>query len=320
QVNVKELVCIPTEDKRRRIEKVGTAPVLRLREQLLPLVRLTEVAGLCPTFVHPQTGQRLPERRANIADRRENPQSRDKEEDRRRSRQSDIYVVVLRVVGNLFGLIVDELFDIEEIVVKPLSNHIRDCRCFAGSSIMGDGRVAMILDAAGIATSAKLSFAEVQNEQLRRLACQSEKQDCAVSSVSTLIFKCAPEEQLALTLSSIARLEKIAADGIVRIGNRDFINYCGKVLPLMRLDTFLPVSPMQANEEELHVIIPKSTGMAVGILISQVVDVVELCVKPGRSSDIPRGIEGSAVIDGKITMFLDMEELLSLFSREVRLN
>lgn len=320
QENVKELVCIPAEDKRRRIEKVGVAPVLRLREQLLPLVRLTEAAGLSPTFVHPVTEKRLPERRKNIADRRENPQRRDREEDRRRSPQSDIYVVVLKVVGNLFGLIVDELFNIEEIVVKPLSDHIRDCRCFAGSTIMGDGRVAMILDAAGIASSAKLRFAEVQNEQLRRLACQSKKQDSAVSGVSTLIFKCAPDEQLALALSSITRLEKISANGIVRIGNRDFINYRGKVLPLMRLDTFLPVSPIQRNNEELHVIIPKLPGIDLGILISEVVDVVELSSKPGKSSDNPPGIEGSAVIDGKITMFLDMEELLRIFNKEGGLN
>ena len=184
QVNVKELVCIRAEDRRHRIEKVGDAAVLRLREKLLPLVRLADVVGLKRTFTHPETGEELPERRIRIADRRENREDRKDEaasRDRRRRRQGDVYVVVLRVVGNMFGLIVDELFDIEEIVVKPLSDHIRDCRCFAGSTIMGDGRVAMILDAPGIASSAKLLFAEVKSEQLRRQASETLRQKFAAA-------------------------------------------------------------------------------------------------------------------------------------------
>ena len=151
--------------------------MLRLREKLLPLVRLADVVGLNGTFTHPGTGEEVPDRRIRIADRRENREDRKDETacsaDRRRRRQGDVYVVVLRLVGNMFGLIVDELFDIEEIVVKPLSDHIRDCRCFAGSTIMGDGRVAMILDAPGIASSAKLLFAEVKSEQLRRQASET---------------------------------------------------------------------------------------------------------------------------------------------------
>lgn len=310
QVNVKELVCIPAENRQRRIEQVGNAVVLRLREQLLPLVRLTDAVGLSPDFVHPVTGDRLPDRRLNIADRRVNPEGREDRTDRRHSPQGDVYVVVLRVVGNMFGLIVDELFDIEEIVVKPLSDHIRDCRCFAGSTILGDGRVAMILDAPGIASSAGLAFAEVKSEQLRRLADQSGLRKSSAPSVSTLLFKGAPQELFALPLSTISRLEKITREGLTRIGDHEFVSYCGKVLPLMRLDAFLPVSPLTATDEQLHLIIPKSAELAVGILISQVIDVVELAVELDRSPDTPPCLLGSAVIEGKITMFVDMEEIL----------
>ncbi len=318
QVNVKELVCVPVESRQRRIEKVGDASVLRLRGQLLPLVRLTDAVGLASTFVHPGTGEELPERRLRIADRRESP--REDQMDRRRSHQGDVYVVVLRVVGNMFGLIVDELFDIEEIVVKPLSEHIRDCRCFAGSTIMGDGRVAMILDAPGIASSARLSFAEVKSEQLRREANESLRQKSSTTPISTLIFKGAPEEHFALPLSTISRLEKITREALTRIGRHEFISYCGRVLPLIRLDSFLPVSPLQAESEELYVIIPKSTDMDAGILISQVMDTVELAVEPDRSADLPRGLLGSAVVDGRITMFLDAEELLGMFRQKISIS
>ncbi|HIJ75805.1 MAG TPA: hypothetical protein HPP81_03730 [Deltaproteobacteria bacterium] len=325
QVNVKELVCIRVEDRRRRIEKVGDAAVLRLREKLLPLVRLADAVGLNRTFIHPGTGEELPDRRIRIADRRENRGDGTDEAaraaDRRRRRQGgDVYVVVLRVVGSMFGLIVDELFDIEEIVVKPLSDHVRDCRCFAGSTIMGDGRVAMILDAPGIASSAKLLFAEVKSKQPRRQASETLRQTFAAARHSTLIFKSAREEHFALPLSSISRLEKIAPEAVERIGNHEFITYCGKVLPLIRLETFLPVRPLTVSSGELYVIIPKSPDLAVGILISQVVDTVELTVDIDRSADTPRGFRGSAVVDGQITVFLDMEELLRMFRKEITIN
>lgn len=315
QVNVRELVCIPVESRQRRIEKVGEAAVLRLREQLLPLVRLTDAVGLASTFVHPVSGEELPDRRLRIADRRE--KSREVETDRRRSQQGDVYVVVLQAIGNLFGLIVDELFDIEEIVVKPLSEHIRDCRCFAGSTIMGDGRVAMILDAAGIASSARLSFAEVKSEQMRREANESMRKKSSAARVATLIFKGGLEEYFALPLSKVSRLEKITHEALTRIGKQEFINFCGRVLPLMRLDAFLPVSPLPAGGEEFYVIIPKSTGSAAGILISQVPDTVELEVEPARPADLPRGLLGSAIVEGRITMFLDVEELLGMFRKEI---
>ncbi|SPF38210.1 putative Chemotaxis protein histidine kinase-like protein [Syntrophobacter sp. SbD1] len=324
QVNVKELVCIRVEDRRRRIEKVGDAAVLRLREKLLPLVHLADAVGLKRTFTNAVTEEEFPDRRIRIADRRENGEDRKDEtartDDRRRSHQGDVYVVVLRVVGNMFGLIVDELFDIEEIVVKPLSDHVRDCRCFAGSTIMGDGRVVMILDAPGIASSAKLLFAEVKSEQLRRQANETFRKKSAAARQSTLIFKSAQEEHFALPLSSISRLEKIAPEAVERIGNHEFITYCGNVLPLIRLDTFLPVRPLPASCGELYVIIPKSPGLEVGILISQVVDTVELTVDMDKSADAPLGFRGSAVVDNQITMFLDMEELLRMFSKGISIN
>ena len=136
----------------------------------------------------------------------------------------------------------DELFDIEEIVVKPLSDHIRDCRCFAGATIMGDGRVAMILDASGIASSARLRFAEVKCEQLRRQESATFRKN-GTSEQPYIVFNNAMEEYFALPLSSISRLEKVAPEAVERIGNTELITYRGKPLPLIRLETYLPVRP-----------------------------------------------------------------------------
>jgi two-component system, chemotaxis family, sensor kinase CheA len=322
QVNVRELVCVRAEDTDRRVEQIGEAPVLRLRERLLPLVRLADTVGLARTFVHPAGAEEMIDRRTAIADRRQSGRDRavyqgDRRQSahaRRLALQRDIFVVVLRVGGNLFGLIVDELFDIEEIVVKPLSDHIKDCQCFVGATIMGDGRVAMILDAAGIASLAKLRFAEVNAEQLRRHKEEQTRQKALTAErQSIIVFNNALQEHFALPLSSISRLEKIIPEAVERIGNHEFITYSGKALPLIRLETLLPVRPSPASPKELYVIIPKAGGCSVGIVASRIVDTFEVAPVVEKGAGMPRGFLGSTVLAGQITVFLDVEEILKIF-------
>jgi two-component system chemotaxis sensor kinase CheA len=327
QVNVRELVCIRAEDVGRRIEKIGAAPVLRLRERLLPLVRLADTVGLVRTLVHPLLGEEIIDRRANIADRRRREDGPAVCEDdrrcagheRRQRRQSDIFVAVLRAGANLFGLIVDELFDIEEIVVKPLLEHIKDCQCFAGATIMGDGRVAMILDVAGIAALARLRFAEVNAEQARRQAeeLHRHKFSSAVRQ-SIIVFNNAPEEHFAAPLPRISRLEKILPRAVESIGGHEFIAYRGKPLPLFRLESFLPVRPLAASSEELYVLIPKpGDGPAVGIMVSKIVDILQSDAVVEKTANTPPGFLGSAVVEDRITMFLDMDGLMKMFRKEI---
>jgi|Deesub1362B_J571_1020462.scaffolds.fasta_scaffold00963_12 two-component system chemotaxis sensor kinase CheA len=59
-------------------------------------------------------------------------------------------VVIVEKGGNLIGLAVDELIGQQEIVIKSLDGKLRDVRGFAGSTIMGDGRVSLILDIASL--------------------------------------------------------------------------------------------------------------------------------------------------------------------------
>lgn len=329
QVNVREIVCIHPEEASRRIGKVGEAAVLRLRERLLPLVRLADTVGLNRSFAHPAEGREMTERRINIADRRQGRTDtslgdgdlRQAPGDRRHRRQSDTYVVVLRFGGNLFGLIVDELLDIEEIVVKPLSDHIKDCQCFAGSTIMGDGSVAMILDAAGIAALARLRFAEINAEQLRRQREEQRRESAHMATrQSIIVFNNAVQEHFAMPLSSISRLEKIDPRAVERIGNRQFMNYGGKPLPLIRLESVLPVCPLPESSSELFVIIPKTGDSPVGILASNIVDTFESSAVVEKHADTARGFLGSALVEGRLTMFLDMEELWRMFRKEIHLD
>ncbi len=321
QINVKELVCVRAGEVSQRIEEVAGAEVLRLRGSLLPLVRLSTVLGIPGVFRDPETGEPREDRRAKLADRR--AQRRDqagpepykpgrrRSGERRQSWHSDLYVVVLKLGENRFGLCVEELFDTEEIVVKPLSDQIKDVKCFAGATIMGDGRVAMILDAAGIAGFDGLRFSEITAEERRRQEEEASRREAeAGEQRSILLFNCAPDEQFALPLESVSRLERIRKESIQRVGDSEFMDYRGHGLPLVRLDRLIPVRPLPEDSSELYVIIPKTDRVKAGILASSILDTMETQTLTRPSENGHRGLSGSAFVEGKLTLFLDPEPLI----------
>jgi two-component system chemotaxis sensor kinase CheA len=327
QANVKELVCVRAGQVAQEIEEVSGAEVLRLRGSLLPVVRLADVLDLPRSFTHPATGEVVPDRRVRLLDRRSSPrrgagrfprekaEKRTRKADRRQSRRSDLYVVVLRLGENRFGICVDELFDMEEIVVKPLSDHVKDARCFAGATIMGDGRVAMILDAAGIAEQQQLRFDEIgAEERRRREEEEARREKDAGKRRPILLFDNAPGETFALPLERVSRLEKVAGGAVHRVGGQEFMDYQGEGLPLIRLDKVIPVSPLAGDQEELYVIVPKSDERPrAGILASRILDTMETAAGVRDPACPTRGLLGSSFVGGRMTLFLDVEELLALF-------
>ncbi|MFH1138506.1 MAG: chemotaxis protein CheA [Pseudomonadota bacterium] len=336
QMDVQELVCIQAREASFRIEMVGEADVLRLRGRLLPLVRLADVLGLKRYYRDRRTGERKLDRRERMSDRRrlfDSPagtsgriakqqrpaesgaarasEERRSENERRRLWSGDVFVVVLRHGPNRFGLLVDELLNTEEIVVKPLSRHIKDIRCFSGATIMGDGRVAMILSAAGIANSALLRFSEVRDEDRRR----REMRDRLIGNGSRtktglLLFNGARNEHFAVPLIKVSRLEKIRRDSINRIGGREFVNYREAVLPLIRLEDHLPVGPFPEDAEEVFLIIPRTDQPLAGLMASEIVDVFETETGYVPERKKRPGILGSGVLEERLTIFIDIEELL----------
>ncbi|MCP4690547.1 MAG: hybrid sensor histidine kinase/response regulator, partial [Desulfobacterales bacterium] len=328
QVNVKELIRIPAGDISRKIEKIGGSDVVRARGGLLPLLRLADVLSLNSSYTHPRTGEVNNDRRLDFAGRRRNapdsfqtgeedaapagpPDNRRRDADRRVNWRNDINVVVLWVGANVFGLCVEELFDHEEIVVKPLSKHIKDCKCFSGATIMGDGRVAMILDAAGIASHSRLRFGEINDEEDRRRA-EERRGSRKKELKSILLFNCAPDERFAMPLSGVSRLELIAPRTIERIGDQEFIAYRGEGLPLIRLEKFLPVRPLPEKPGELYVIIPKTTRASMGILASRIVDAIDAEVFIRKNAGPVSGLLESAIVEDRLMFFLDADGLLKL--------
>lgn len=310
QINLVELVSVSASQIATRIEKVGSASVLRLRGKLLPLIALSDVLDLqkskTPTAAEAsdEIAPALQEDYQFISLNKDHPQENEE-------KLQDYNILVLKSGDHQYGLIVDEIKDIEEIVVKPLSLFIKNCKCFSGATIMGDGRVAMILDAAGIITTSNLSFSEIHaNDQKRRNSGPLETNTGTQQSQSILLFSNAPNEVFAMPLASILRLEKIQMSSIEKIGQQQFLPYQGKSMALIFLHEQLPVTPMEYTLEEAYLIIPNDGNGSVGIIASSILDAMDLVVKLEPSLKNHPGIMGSAVINNHITLFINPQGLL----------
>ena len=321
QVNVVEFVWVKAAEVRQRIEQVQGALVLRLRDKLLPLVRLSDVLNIERTAVIPETGEVIPDRRAALTDRRGPDGPDDPRPDRRRDWRSDHNIVVLRLGNNAFGVIVDELYDIEEIVVKPLSAFIQGTKCFSGATILGDGRVIMILDAGGLATTAQLHFTDLQAQEKKRAEEEQERAMLKASRRrSVILFKAAAEEHFAVPQEKVQRLERLLESQIQRVGDKEFMEYRDEGLPLVRLDRHMQVRPIPKGLEELYVIIPKASGSKTGIppagiLISSILDAVDVDAELKPAEIRGTGLLGSAMVNDHLTLFLDPDPLVAAEAR-----
>ena len=213
QVNLEEIVRVKGETNKTRIERIKGNEVLRLRGHLLPLVRLADVLKIPRKIVNPVTKEVLKDKRMNIADRRsgETPASDKIQEQRkgqeRRKNIEVLNILVLKVGGSHYGLIVDRVMDTEEIVVKPLSKFIKGVGAFSGNTIMGDGKVALILDVQGIARLANLKFNDIEEISKADEASLARRE--LLEKQYILLFTVHEKEVFVLPMSMVARLEKI---------------------------------------------------------------------------------------------------------------
>ena len=263
QVNLEELLRIPAAMVKERVERVGDAEVVRLRGNLLPLIRMADVFDIDPTYYDPVQNETKPDRRQNIADRRSRstplfkeegappPQIKDreqehkrKENERRQSTSSALNIVVVSTGAMRYGLIVDRLHDSEEIVIKPLGRHLQQCQGYAGATIMGDGRIALILDVANIARMASLTSLEGSERASQLAEAAKEAITKSRDKQSLLTFSSSATEQFSVPLNQVERVEKIKRRDIEEIGGRRVMQYRGGSLPLISIDEVSSVMPL----------------------------------------------------------------------------
>jgi len=265
QTAVVELVrASSTGTSGQRIERINNAPVLRLRDRLLPLVVLEHLLKL-----------EQPDAKAASYER---------------------FVVVMQVGAQVFGMIVDQVFDTEEIVVKPVAPVTRHVTIFSGNTILGDGSVIMILDPGGIAGAmgAAAATAEVTRTEAERHAEDTQEKN------TLLVFRAGMGGPKAVPLRSIARLEEFDRKQIESVNGQHVIQYRGKLTPLV------PFDPMMALDHDGRqpALVFADGGRVMALLVDAIIDIVETEVEIHRGHEMP-GIIGSAIIAGRATELID---------------
>jgi two-component system chemotaxis sensor kinase CheA len=282
QLAVLELVRV-RKNSEHRIERIKNAPVLRLRNKLLPLVHLRSLLKLDAQGLD---AQELDAHRAS------EPESG--------------FIVVAQVGAHTFGVVVDGVFHTEEIVVKPMSSRLRHIAMFSGNTILGDGSVILIVDPNGILQAIGMGAAETA-----RRATEAERE--AVPQVqeeateSMLVFRAGSPNPKAVPLSLVTRLEEIDARTIEMSNGRPLVQYRGQLMPLVPANAQVEIKT--SGTQPLLVFSDDDRSM--GLIVDEIVDIIDDRLDIELAIEQP-GLIGSAVIKGQATEVIDIAHFLPL--------
>lgn len=265
------LVELVRAESPRALESIRGTPVFRLRGRLLPIVSLGGVLGTP-----------------------------------RRDDGGPLDIIVLAVDGHQFGLVVDDVGDTEEIVVKPLGRELGALAVYAGATIRGDGRVALILDIMGLASHANVLGSAT--------AAAADKQAAAEAPPAApqrlLLFALGDRAPMAVPLDQVARLEELSHAQLEHAGDRRSgllaVQYRDRILPLVDL---CALAGEQAPADKVPVVVYTDGDASVGFIVGRIVDVVEHDLHVDRCA-ARTGVAGAAIVDGRITEVLDVHAVI----------
>lgn len=267
QSSVLELVRI-TPESASSIEQIQDSTFLRLRDALLPLIDLRTILGFKPT-----------------------------------DPSLEFSVVVCQIGESRFGLMVQEIFDTQEVVVKAPGHYLRELNIYSGATILGDGRVILILDVARISELGLNGIASIANQSANNLI----ENEAALHRDRTqlLLFKSCEGANMGVPLSLVSRLEEVGVDKIETADGRLFVQYRGTLLPL------LGTQEGWTNQKtgSVPAVIFSDGQRSMGLAVSEIRDVVE-CALTMESEGTKPGILGAAIIEKQVTEIIDIYHYL----------
>lgn len=266
QLAVVELVRT-TKTGEHRLETIGDTQVLRLRDKLLPIINLSEITGA-----------------DNVLDD-----------------QVAGFVVVMKVAEQSFGVLVDSVFDTEEIVVKPLSDRLKAIEVFSGNTILGDGSVIMIIDPNGIARHVG-AVNEIEHAQ----SSSKSIENSTSKKTSMLLFYAGGTEPKAVPLNLVTRLEEIQPEKIEYSNGRHMVQYRDTLMPLVHASG----TPEFNDQKPQPVLVFTDNGRSVGMGVDEILDIIEEELHIEMSDDAIGAI-GSAILKGQATEVLDVGHFLT---------
>jgi len=273
QSNVTELVRVRHDDEEQRIVEIMDRDALRLRGRLLPIVHLRECLGL-------------------------GPQGKDE-------RATSQTIMVVQSGALSYGLVIDLPPDTEEIVVKPLGRHLKNCSVFSGSTLLGDGQVAMILDAAGIAAVSNLSSQDFGAEEAQQKHADTEDG----SDSDFVIFRSGVEESFAVPLSLVSRIQRVRRDEVDEIGGRTVHRTEGGVLPIVRLDQHITAAAPAEDTDSITLVVLRIDDREFGLHVTRIDEIHRTSVTLDDRTLADDAVIGSFQLDRKTVRLLDCTAL-----------
>lgn len=225
----------------------------------------------------------------------------------KQSTEGDLYaknVVVIRGDGFCYGLIVDHVFDIEEVVVKKMAKQLQHSKSiFQGATLIGDGEMALILDLENLALACEIEIDETEDEEFFTHAETSESD----GSDEFLQFSLRSREGLAIKLASIDRLEEVRASSITYTGNIPVIRYRNDFLPIVDLDFSLGFSSkVDLESSEVFKLLVIGNGEnRVGFVVQEINDISISDESIDTLIRDREGILGTTYISGKTINVID---------------
>lgn len=285
QLKLAELVRVERDGNGPKIELHHGKPVFRLRGQLLSIVRLSEVLG--------------------VQDPKNNF-----------LKQDWVNIVVLNGENETFGLIVDEIRDTADIVVKPLSAFLKKLQIYSGATIMGDGSISLILDVTGLAQKCHLfrkpgrrEFVADSKGGLDGRVMNQDVQDY-------LFFRLNSKESYCLPLCLVNRLEEFPASEVSRSGLQRIVKYRGSILPILSMNDFFkfPEPEKRARENSVSLIVIEKNNRHYGIEVNSVVDIASVRGAIEEPVKETRGVLGSVIVDKEIATVIDVYAILDILT------
>jgi len=304
QVNLEELVCLYDKDAFTRIECAGAREVFRLRDTLLPMVRLREALARQRMFDEDALSEVTEQ---NSEARKELANKFKEAEESGHSMHYSLNFAVLRSGGLRFGLIIDRIHGSEEIVVKPMHRAVKSISLYSGATVLGDGKVAMILDAAGLARHYNVRDVSGGKDQKKQKTATEEGAELR----SLLLFSNGGNEQFGVSMQDVKRVEAIETSTIERIGSQEYVTLDGVSTRVVRLEDGLQVQS-SSQPENMFFLIPQNARKPYGLLVEKLVDSGHYEVKLNKESYKTDGVEGTALIKKKMTVLVNLEQLMQL--------
>lgn len=278
------------------IHRVDGRQVYQLRDELIALINVREAVDI-PCAANVKT---------DLASRAADSQC----------------MVILQYRNHLFGTIVDNVLGIQEIIVRSTPQLLENCTAYSGHTILGDGRVALILDVNGIVTKLELEFIDKSNHGLAQSLPGGTNAKNVLTSAGgepavtqkMLLFNNASNEYFAIPLELVALIERISASDLKKVGDSEFCQFKNETVSIMRLENFLPISKLPVEQDDFCLIRPAAIEYPIGILTGLDVSVLDVRDTFETRLDDSHGVVGTFVHEDRLVMMLD---LFSVFEKHV---